>query len=326
VPSHVNFRERVRAVNGTDPRGVVPPERGSGPVAAKAAYSSPTLYDLKWHEKMPPRGAPQQDIRIATAGGAAAVCRAETDMMLGTLTRYPILPNTDRETSGLSWQTMPVAFIRNSTDWGFLRFYAKEGDRERGFPALEKHWAYLSNALSLKEKPVPVGKTWSIQHGGDAVVLRIMPVVPASWDAYEDHLQVIRPTGKPAELPAGGPMRGLDFVYPERTFSVRLVPLAEGGQIQRTNLSFSKDDPAIRWGLRLTGGSLHRVKRIVTLWGLSMNGPIGEAPKIEPIAGAADGSVRATWTWKTRTWKLRIDPAAEKAIVEEQASNEATTN
>jgi hypothetical protein len=246
-------------------------------------------------------------------------------MTLGTLTRYPILPNTDRETSGLSWQTMPVAFVRNGTDWGFLRFYAKEGERERGFPALEKHWAYLSNALSLKEKPVPVGQTWSIQYGGDAIVLRIMPVVPTSWDAYEDHLQIIRPTGKLAELPAGGPMQGLDFAYPERTFSIRLVPLVDGGQIQRTDLSFSKDDPALRWGLRLTGNPLHRLKRIVTLWGLSMNGPIREAPQIEPLTDAGDGTVHATWTWKARTWRLRIDPAAEKAIVEDRTSDEGTT-
>jgi hypothetical protein len=325
VPSHINFRERVRAVDGADPRHVVPPEPGSGPLPAKTKYSSPTLYDSKWHEKIPPRAAPQKDIRIAAAGGAEAVCRAETDMMLGTITRYPILPNLDREGSGLSWQTMPVAFVRNGTDWGFLRFYAKEGKRERGFPALEHHWAYLSNALSLKEKPLPVGKTWSIQYGGDAVVLRIMPVVPASWDAYEDHLQLIRPTGKLTELPAGGPMRGLDLAYPERTFSVRLVALVDGGQIQRTDLSFSKDAPAIRWGLRLTGEPLHRLKRIAVLWGLSMNGHIREAPKIEPIAGAGGGIVRATWTRKARTWKLRIDPAAEKALVEERASDEGTT-
>lgn len=325
APSHVNYRERVRALDGTDPRHVVPPEPGAGPLPGKTRFSSPTLYGLNWHEKMPPRAAPQKDIRIATGGGAEAVCRAEADMMLGTLTRYPIVPNTDREGSGLSWQTMPVAFVRNRTDWGFLRFYAKEGDRERGFPALEHHWAYLSNALSLKEKPVPVGRTWSIQHNGDAVVLRIMPVVPASWDAYEDHLQVIRPTGKMTELPASGPMRGLDFAYPERTFSIRLMPLVDGGEIERKDVSFSKDDPAIRWGLRLTGESLHHLKRIVTLWGLSMNGPIREAPRIEPLATAGDGGVRITWSWNAKTWKLRVDPAVDTALVEESFSDEGNT-
>lgn len=324
VPSHVNFRERVRAVGGADPRHMVPPEPGSVAPPIKTGFSNPLLYDLDWHAKMPPRAAPQKDIRIATGGGAEAVCRAETDMLLGTLTRYPILPNTDRETSGLSWQTMPVAFVRNGTDWGFLRFYAKEGGRERGFPALEKHSAFLSNALSIHEKPVPVGRTWSIQHGGDAVVLRIMPVVPASWDAYEDHLQIVRPTGRVTELPTGGPMSGLDLSYPERTFSVRLVPLEAAGTIQRTDLSFSKDNPAIRWGLRLTGDPLHRLKRVVTLWGLSMDGPISEAPKMEPVAGDGDGSLRVTWSWKTRTWRLRIDPAAETALVEERDLGQAT--
>ena len=324
VPSHVNFRERVRAVGGADPRHMVPPEPGSVASPIKTGFSNPLLYDLDWHAKMPPRAAPQKDIRIATGGAAAAVCRAEADMMLGTLTRYPILPNTDRETSGLSWQTMPVAFVRNGTDWGFLRFYAKEGDRERGLPALEKHSAFLSNALSIKEKAVPVGRTWSVQHGGDAVVLRIMPVVPASWDVYEDHLQIVRPTAQSTELPAGGPMSGLDLSYPERTFSVRLVPLEAGGTIQRTDLSFSKDDPAIRWGLRLAGDPLHRLERVVTLWGLSMDGPISEAPKMEPLAGAGDGSLRVTWRWKTMTWRLRIDPAAETAMAEERDPEQAT--
>jgi hypothetical protein len=105
----------------------------------------------------------------------------------------------------------------------------------------------------------------------------------------------------------------------------RLVPLVDGGQIQRTDLSSSDDDPALRWGLRLSDAPLHSLKRIVTLWGLSMNGPIREAPQIEPIADAGDGAVRATWTWKARTWKLRIDPAAEKALVEERTSDEGTT-
>jgi len=100
VPSHLNFRERVRALDGDDPRHVVPPEPGSGGPPAKTRLSSPTLYDLGWHEKMPPRAAPQHDIRIATGGGAEAVCRAEADMSLGTLTRYPILPNTDRDPLG----------------------------------------------------------------------------------------------------------------------------------------------------------------------------------------------------------------------------------
>lgn len=317
VPSHLNFRERVRAVDGGDPRHVVPPEPGSGSPPVKTRVSSPMLYDLHWHEKMPPRAALQKDIRIATGGGGEAVCRAETDMMLGTLTRYPILPNTDRETSGLSWQTMPVAFVRSGSDWGFLRFYAKEGERERGFPALEKRSAFLGNALSLQEKPVPVGQTWSIQHGGDAVVLRIMPVVPASWDAYEDHLQIVRPTARLTELPIGSPMGGLDLSYAERTFSIRLSPLTTGGTIQRTDLSFSKDDPAIRWGLRLAGDPLHRLKRVVTLWGLSMNGPIVAAPKIESIADAGEDSVRVVWAWQTRTWTLRIDPNAEIAMAEE---------
>ena len=329
MPVHVNFRERVRAAGGADPRHMVPPEPGSAAPPIKTGFSNPLLYDLDWHAKMPPRAAPKPDIRIATGGGGEAICRAEPDMMLGTLSRYPILPNTDRETSGLSWQTMPVAFVRNGSDWGFLRFYAQEGDRERGLPALEQHSAYLSNALSIRAKPVPVGRTWSIQHGGDAVVVRIMPVVPASWDAYEDHLQIIRPTGQVTQLPTAGPMSGLDLSYPERTFSVRLVPLEAGGTIERTDLSFPKENPAIRWGLRLSGDPLHRLKRVVTLWGLSMNGPIDEPPKIEPLADAGDGSVRVEWTWtngnrQTQTWRLRIDPTAEIALVEEQGSGNRT--
>lgn len=317
LPSHLNYRERVRAADGTDPRHVIPPAPGGAPPAAKASSTNPTLYELGWHDKMPPRAAPRKDIRIAAAGGAAAVCRAEDDMQLGTLTRYPLIPNTDHEGSGLSWQTMPVAFLRNGTDWGFLRFYAKEGDRERGLPALEKHWAYLSNALSVKSKTLPVGQTWSLQHGGDAVVLRVMPVVPASWEVYEDHLQIIRPTGRLTELPADGAQRGLDLVYPERTFSVRLVPLVDGGQCVRTDLTLSKADPALRWGLRVGGAPLHRLKRLVTLWGLSLNGPLTAAPLIEPLKGAGDGVVRVTWVWPTRTWKLRLDPAAQTALVEE---------
>lgn len=50
-------------------------------------------------------------------------------------------------------------------------------------------------------------------------------------------------------------------------------------------------------------------------------------PKIEPLADADDGSVRVEWTWtngnrQTRTWRLRIDPTAEIALVEEQGSGQ----
>lgn len=63
----------------------------------------------------------------------------------------------------------------------------------------------------------------------------------------------------------------------------------------------------------------------MTLWGLSMNGPISAAPQIEPVAGADDGSVCVTWIWKTQTWNLRIDPAAETAMVEEPCSEGGAT-
>lgn len=321
MPEHVNYRDIVREADGSDPLHLASAST-AGDWKSKTRFihstASPTLYRLGWHEKMPPRAALAKDIHIPLAGGSEAVCRAEDDMLLGAITRYPILPNTDGKNWGLAWQSMPVAFVRQDSDWGFLRFYAREGDRERGLPALERRAGYLDNGLSAIENPVPVGQTWSIQHGGDLVVLRIMPVVPASWNAYEDHLQVKKPTsGAMKEIQSGKEgILGLDFQYPERTFSVRLLPLAEGGVAKLDHLTLMKD-PAIRWGVRFEGEALHQRNKIATLWGMSLNGPIENAPTLTRISGKQPYSFRVQWNWKNRDWKLRIDPSSEHPLLEE---------
>ena len=42
-------------------------------------------------------------------------------------------------------------------------------------------------------------------------------------------------------------------------------------------------------------------------------------------SGSAWQTMPVALPWKARTWKLRIDPAAENAIVEERASDDGTT-
>jgi hypothetical protein len=56
----------------------------------------------------------------------------------------------------------------------------------------------------------------------------------------------------------------------------------------------------------------------VTLWGLTLDGPIAQAPVLEPDPEAPrvprDPEEQAwllTWRWPGTEWRLRIDPLAE---------------
>jgi len=243
-----------------------------------------------------------KDLKVWFDGQAAKLTTKYPDKYMADVVYAWLLAEKAGDTAGQA--KLATIMHQAAREW-------RDGHRGWGERLIDGYCGVVIEQLSillLLSKTLPDGRTWSIQHGGDAVVLRIMPVVPASWDAYEDHLQIIRPTGQVTQLPTAGPMSGLDLSYPERTFSLRLVPLEAGGTIERTDLSFPRENPG-------------------TLWGLSMNGSIDEPPNIEPLADAGDGSVRVEWTWtngnrQTRTWRLRIDPTAEIALAEEQGSGQ----
>jgi len=104
------------------------------------------------------------------------------------MSRYPVMAGVDHQAWGLSWQSFPAAFWRPAGDWGFWRWITREGDRERGHPALDRHSAYLGNALSAKLDPPPVPwMTSTLTPQGYLEMERTLPVpLGADWDEVTD--------------------------------------------------------------------------------------------------------------------------------------------
>ena len=189
-PTHTNYRDAVRSL-----------------AAEKAAGSDrPRLqnlfHDLGWHHLVPARQKCQQDVRVPCYGGAVAMGHNQSDVRLGSMSRYPVMPHADHPTWGLSWQSFPVAMWRPEGDWGFLQWESQEGEDVRAHPTHGGyHTAYLFNALTRTVSPPAVGRTYSIQHGGNLVALRIMPMIPASWKRLCDRFRLIAGHGEVSTPP-----------------------------------------------------------------------------------------------------------------------------
>lgn len=149
--------------------------------------------ELGWHELAGPRQPAREWIETPCFGGAVARAwiSKEHCARLGTMSRFPIMPNTEHAAWGLSWQSLPVAFAAGDDGWGFLRWHTRENDLDRFHPARDKHSAYLRNALTDTVAPPITGLTDSLQEGADACILRRMPALSRSWELLADQLVMI---------------------------------------------------------------------------------------------------------------------------------------
>jgi hypothetical protein len=75
-----------------------------------------------------------------------------------------------------------------------------------------------------------------------------------------------------------------------------------------------------RW-LRTGAPGAEPRRLVVTLWGISLEGPITQGPVLEPVRpqplvprDPAEQAWRITWRWPGREWKLEVDPLAAEAL------------
>ncbi len=300
-PTHINYRDRVK-----------PREPGEAPALANlfAAHG--------WPDLAPPRGEARRDTAIPCFGGAVAVGRQEADIRLGSMTRYPIMPGAEHDTWGLGWQSFPVCYWRPEGDWGFLQWEIQSGDRVGAHPSSGSFFTSYGNAaLATDLNPPVIGRTWAVQRGGKVVVLRIMPAIQAGWEYLCDRFRLIEGHAQVTEQPGESGWRQLLLAYPERTVALACRPL--GGEPE-VALHQAEGQP-LDWEVRYPAELLQERRAVVTLWGISLEGPM-TPPRIEPDPTAPvvprDVEERAwavTWRWGEEEWSLRVDPLAEEAVV-----------
>jgi hypothetical protein len=291
-PAYDNYRDRVRRVQTAD-------DLISGNLAMR-----PVLAELGWSATVPPRAPAQRDIQVPCYGGVNAVARIQGKTRLGTLSRYPLMPQMEHPTWGLSWQSFPVALWHEQGGWGFLQWRSEMGDQSRAHPAERRAEAYLRNALTF-DKPQPiVGHTWSIQEGGQAIVLRTMPTLYESWDGLIDRFRLVEPKATVEVSEPSGPWTQIVLDFGNQAVSIHHISL-DGYHPTMIQQEGGPWD----WQITYDAADMADRTRIVNLWAFSLDGRIDSAPRLEQIEG------RQAWhlTWNLGvdrpTWSLLIDPA-----------------
>ncbi len=187
---------------------------------------------LGWQRLAGERSPVKPQVEIPCFGGAVARAWVRPEARLGTLSRFPCMPQTEHAEWGLSWQTMPVAFAAGSDGWGFLRWHAREDGQDRYHPANRKSAAYLDNVLSRNVSPPIVGLTHSVQEGPDALIVRRMPAVAHTWEACSDQLVLTGSAFTVLKEESGENVSRLLLDGKGVPITVFYCPLGSGGRVQ----------------------------------------------------------------------------------------------
>jgi hypothetical protein len=296
-PAHASYRERVRR-----------PETSSDLITGNLAMR-PVLAALGWAATVPPRAEPQRDIVVPCYGGIVAVARVEGPVRLGTLSRFPLMPQMEHPTWGLSWQSFPVTLWHEQGGWGFLQWQSELDGQTRAHPAERRAQAYLRNALTF-DKPAPiVGRTWAVQEGGQAIVLRVMPELYEPWDRLVDRFRLVEPDVELTVHEPHGPWTQIVLDCGDRAVSVHHISL-DGRQPEL----LQPDGGPWDWQIAYDAAELAGRKRVAGIWAFSLDGRIENAPQLERIEG--DDAWELTWDLGDArpTWRLLINPAADDPL------------
>lgn len=244
-----------------------------------------------------------RELDIALAGGARARAWVAPHLRTGVLSRWPLVPDTEHQRWGLSWQTFPAALWRPAGDWGFLRFTTRRGDDMRAHPALDKARAYLANALGPGQPP-PLGHTRGAQHGPHWITLRTPPGLSAkqpAWDEVTDGFWFPRLSVTPRVHQAGVRWNLLHLDYADGPVWLHHFSLASNAPPTLAG------DAAIGWRWVVSHGGPAAAPPSPQLWALT----VGPEPAVPPAIDHDAASVRVRWP--AQGWPdlhLPVDPPA----------------
>lgn len=328
-PEYIDYRGRIRPL----PDDITP-------VAAETANQAllgPTLHALGWHERVPARPAQQKDITVPCFGGVTAAAHIEDDIRLGSISRVPLMPSAEHLLWGMSWMCFPAVFWRAKGDWGFLQWATREDGRDHSHPETQV-WSYIGQSLTTIVVPPMVGRTWCLQQGGNLLALRIMSPILSTWEMLCDRFRLVDGTPELTALPPTAPLTTvtattpgravhqevpvarwsqLTLAYPERIISLQCLPLS----CDATPEINSRFPNTREWELCLENAALQHRRALVTLWGISLDGTVTQAPVItrgmdylDVPRSLEERSWRIEWVWPGVTWKVCIDPLSEEPL------------
>lgn len=266
------------------------------------SFLGPIFHREGWHEwlgSLQPvlMETKQTDLRIPCFGGAVARASVGPHIRIGSVSRFPFMPDAEHFSWGLSWQSMPVAICRPGATWGYLQWSTGEKERIRSHPADSKAVSYLDNALTRAVNPPVVGRTFCHQFGETVVALRIMPAFATAWDFLADRLRVVGEAGQ-RKIPAlpGSEWGNLHLDWPD----AKLALLARSLTHPDSAPIHLQNDHCLDWGFHIQRPTLDPIPGpLASLWIFtSLNDPeiSSTLPDIEPVAGAPSRPSNASWT------------------------------
>jgi len=264
-----------------------------------------------WHDRVAPPQPAAADIAVDCIGGAQATARVFPDIRLGSLSRYPIMEDIDHESWGLAWQSFPVAVWRPAGDWGFLQWVMEREDARCLHPAEERHKGHSLKTLGDPVSGPILGRTWSVQHGPRALVLRQMSAPARPCLRLCDRFRIVQSRATAVQAESAGAWSELTLAYPERNVAVSclaLSPCQAPARVENAHQGFD-------WGAsaELSPGG----ESYLALWSISLAGACPQPPQVQTATPAQPPEAkrwRVHWCWPDQTWEVAVQPGSDSPL------------
>jgi hypothetical protein len=254
------------------------------------------------------------DLTIPSFGGVVATAYVTPAWRIGALSHYPLMPGAG---VALSHQDFPVVFWRQAGDYGFLRWQTRIGEKTYTQPERDRGPDERAG-LAPDVTPSIIGRTYTLQRGGDVLIVRLMPQFDRRWDALSDGWRLLAHSLKPLPSPS---------LSPDKTWSQLVLPYPEGpvGLVlavpdRQVETTLETDGANATWLWTLPRDRFPKTEQIL-VWGYSAGGEVKSAPTFTTVstlpALPRSGEQRVRdldWTWPGTTWRVRIDPLADNPL------------
>ncbi|MDQ8194159.1 hypothetical protein QEH59_06970 [Coraliomargarita sp. SDUM461004] len=310
--SRKTYMERIEAWNQAT--GEI-----TNPFWRESALIQTFYYDLDWHsefEEVLPEFGQSTMLRIPCFDDTEATAFLADDVRLGAMSHFPIMPEAEHISWGLAWQSFPVALWKPSGDWAFLQWEVEEAGEAKAHPANTRSGA---RALTNQVNPPLLGQTYSLQRGGNLLVVRMMPAISASWGRVSDRFKMLDITADAYKEANGARFQQILLEYPERS-----IGLASFSMVEDCYPVLEELGKESYWGYNFPVEVQPRNERnhvIINIWGFSLDGEIVQEPVLTKLddygkvtRSEMEEVTRLVWQWPETDWDVIIDPMSDNVL------------